>query len=59
MLGLLASGNFNLDLIIVREAISTNNNPIYQTICVAKEANKTEYPVTCVLTNIPAFLNNL
>lgn len=59
MLGLLASNNFNLDIIIVREVAANSNNPIYQTICVAKEANKADYPVTCVITNLPAFLLNL
>ena len=36
MINLLAGGNFNLDLIIVREAVSAGNNPIYQTVCMAK-----------------------
>jgi ATP-dependent Zn protease len=59
MIGLLSSGTFNPDLIIVREAVATGNQPIYQNICVAKEANKNDYPVTCVITNLPAFLSNL
>lgn len=36
MINLLAGGNFNLDLFIVREAVSAGNNPIYQTVCMAK-----------------------
>ena len=59
MINLLAGGNFNLDLIIVREAVSAGNNPIYQTVCMAKEANKIEAPVSCVINNLPVFLSNL
>lgn len=59
MLGMLSSGSYNPDIIIVREAIYSGNQPIYQNICVVKELNKTEYPVTCIITNLPAFLSNL
>jgi len=58
MIGLLSSGNFNPDLIIVREIVVTGNQPIYQNICVAKEASKVDFPVTCVITNLAAFLIN-
>lgn len=38
MLTMLATGNFNADVIIVREMVYNNSNqkPIYQTICLAK-----------------------
>jgi UDP-N-acetylglucosamine transferase subunit ALG13 len=59
MIGLLSSGNYHPDLIIVREVVHAGHQDIYQTICVAKELNKTDYPVTCVITNLAAFLINL
>jgi hypothetical protein len=59
MIALLSSGNYNPDLIIVREAVYTGSQPIYQNICVAKEMNKNDYPVTCVITNLTLFLTNL
>jgi hypothetical protein len=59
MLGLLSSGTYHPDIVIVREAIYTGNQPIYQNICTAKEANKSSYPVSCVITNLSSFLTNL
>ncbi len=39
--------------------VSTGENPIYQNVCLAKEANKTDHPVICIITNLPLFLTNL
>lgn len=59
MIEQLSTGKYNPDLIIVREVVYPGSQPMYQTICVAKEKNKIDYPVSCVVTNMVAFLTNI
>lgn len=59
MIQLLTTENFNLDIIILREVVQAEGQLIYQTVCVSKEANKVQLPTTCVITNLPVFLDSL
>ena len=36
-----------------------NNKKIYQTMCLAKESNKSKAPVTCIVLNLSSFLQRL
>lgn len=40
MIQLLTTQKFNTDIIIIREIIRTDQRPIYQNICLAKQAGK-------------------
>lgn len=60
MIALLATGNFNPEIVILREMVFGDQmKKIYQTICQAKEANKSDVPVTCIVTNLPLLLQRI
>ena len=38
---------------------NSNRKKIYQTMCLAKENNKLEVPLTCIIINLSSFLQRL
>lgn len=60
MIALLATGNYNPEILIIREMIfGDNRKRVYQTICQAKEAGRVEAPITCIVTNLPLLLQRI
>lgn len=60
MINLLSSGDFNPEIIIIREVIyQENNKRVYQTVCQVKRANRTESPTTCIVLSLEPFLSKI